>query len=445
MRPWLREALRCPFTGGHFSVEALDEDDGRLRHGVLTSEAGAFPVIAGIPVLRAPDDHLVDLVRAGEWDRAARVAAFGEIPPAGAARVGPWFAATAALRPVGDRLVARHRARLDEAALALTDPATTTRELFTLAYEDLHLRNPEVAAYNWCRFALPRHLATLGVLAGAPARGPVLDLGCGAGHLTWALARHVAPAPVVGVDGLFFALYVAATRLAPEADFVCVDLDALPLADDAMAGVFASDVFHALARKAPVAREMTRVATRDGWGLVTGLAVAGHDHEYRGRPLSIEGYRAVLPERAAVLDDDLLLAAYLDGRGADRTRDRAGPEATVVSLVWGGHTDDVALDPAPHGEGTLVPNPLFAVAAVDATGAHLTLRFPTASHEREHGALRTYTAATASVTPTAAAAAARGERTTEVTALIDRYVVVGAPAAFWPDAWAALASTDGGG
>ncbi len=181
-----------------------------------------------------------------------------------------------------------------------------------------------------CTSATPRCSPTTGTASACPATwppwppssgrrtgGPVLDVGCGAGHLTWALTEHT-DAPVIGVDGLFFALYVAKTRIAPAADFVCGELESLPLADGTVGGIWASDVLHAVNRKVQVARELARVATEGSWGAVVGLAVAGHDHEYPGRPLSLEGYRRLLPDDATLVADDALVDGYLEGRAASR-------------------------------------------------------------------------------------------------------------------------------
>ena len=393
MRPTTLELLQCPLSGGPLALE------GDLDHGVLTSEAGAFPVIAGIPVFRPDTDELVELVRAGRHDLAAQRAAFGEIPPAGWHRVGDWLSSTSRLSPIGDRVLARHREDLDRRSRPLVDPSSSIRDLFELAYRDLHLRNPEVFAYNWYRYGLPRHLAALAAIEWAPTSGPVLDVGCGAGHLTAALAARTGP--VIGVDGLFFALYVATTRLAPDADFVCCELESLPLRDDAFAGVWASDVLHAISRKAQAVREIDRVTTDDAWGAVVGLAVAGHDHEYPGRPLSRDGYQRLFPDATLVADDDLV-DGYLERRAASRV---AGEGATVTAL-WGDGHDGRPFDDWPHGRGTLGVNPLLAPDGV--------LRFPTPAFEREHGALRRWTPASADLD-------------SDPDALVEQFVLLGLP------------------
>jgi SAM-dependent methyltransferase/uncharacterized protein YbaR (Trm112 family) len=439
VRPAVLDLLQCPLSGGPFTLDVLDEGaDGAVEHGVLTSEAGEFPVVAGIPVLRPDVGELVDLVRSGDHDRAVRRAAFGEIEPAGLHRAGGWLSATDRLRPLGRRILERHRRDLDRRSARLTDPTTSVRDLFELAYTDLHLRNPEVFAYNWYRFGIPRDVAALAAIEWTPQRGPVLDVGCGAGHLTWALTRHLGPdVPVVGVDGLFFALYVARTRIAPDADYVCGELESLPLRDGTMGGIWASDVFHAVRRKAQVARELARVSTADAWGAVVAMAVAGHAHEYRGRPLSVDGYRRLLPTDTVIVTERDLVAGYLERRAASRR----GPttDGPTVAALWDGTgeaVDGAPFETWPHGRGELGPNPLLAADGRSGDGTRVRLRFPTASFEREHGALRDHTPATAVVPDVVVADARAGRRTPEVEALVDDFVLVGTPPGYDADRWA---------
>jgi SAM-dependent methyltransferase/uncharacterized protein YbaR (Trm112 family) len=424
MDPDVLELLACPFSGTDLVLE------GDAEWGVLRSEAGAFPVLAGIPILRLGEDELVELIEAGDHERAVRTAAFADVTPSGWRRIGPWLATTERLGAPGRRLQDRWRADRDRRAAPLTDPRTSTEELFALAYRELRLRNPEVFAYNWYRYSVPRHLAALAALAWAPPTGPVLDLGCGAGHLTGALGRHVAPDPVIGVDGLFFALYVARTRLAPDAHLVCCDLDPLPLRDAVVGGVWASDVLHAVARKVSVARELRRVAAPRSWGAVVSLAVAGHDHEYAGRPLSVDGYGRLLGPGATFVAEDALVEGYRAGHAADRSSPGDPAAAPRVTALWTDGleaTDGAAFDGWPHARGELGLNPLFVADDRKGDATRVVRRWPTRAYEREHGALRAYVPEEALVPDDRSGAALDG--------LIEQFVVLGFPEGYLEDPW----------
>ena len=50
MTPELLRLLRCPYSGSPLRLEAL-VPGGRVEQGILRSEAGEFPLVAGIPIL----------------------------------------------------------------------------------------------------------------------------------------------------------------------------------------------------------------------------------------------------------------------------------------------------------------------------------------------------------------------------------------------------------
>jgi ubiquinone/menaquinone biosynthesis C-methylase UbiE len=306
----------------------------------------------------------------------------------------------------------------------LTDPATSTRDLFDLAYRQLHLRNPEVYEYNWHRFSLPRQLAALAALEWAPRRGPVLDVACGAGHLTWALGQSLGPdVPVIGVDGLFFALHVAKSRIAPESEFLCVDLESLPFVDGSIGGIWASDVLHALRRKVQAWRELERVSRPDAWGAAIWLAVKGTDHHQPARPLSLDGYRRLLPDDAAFLAGDVLLDQYLAGHAADRSDPGDLAASATATALWDRSDearDGRAFDGWPHARGVLGVNTLLE----DVGDGELRLRLPTEEFAEEHHAIRRYTPDTADLAADRAA-------------LIEQFVLLGYPEGYhdpWPGA-----------
>ncbi len=431
MRTALLDQMRCPWSGTTFALDTVDGDDADVELGVLRSEAGEFPVVAGIPVLRRGEVDLLARVRAGDHDRALLRACIGEIPPEGHHRLGPWLASTHRLGAAGRRMEARWQDDLTRRAQPLLDPATGPRELFDLAYHRLHLRNPEVYAYNWYRFGVPRHLAALACLEWAPPTGPVLDLGCGAGHLTWAVARHVAPDPVVGVDGMFFALHVARSRLAPAADYVCAELDSLPFASGSFRGVWASDVFEALARKAAVSRELARVRHDPSWLAVISLTVAGHDHTYAGRPLSIEGYLGLLPEGTTVDGDADLLAAYLEGHALRSGTSVDLAAAARVTARWAAPglevNEGAAFPDWPHGRGERGINPLLVPAEAVDGGRRFHRNLPSPDFARSHPGLVDYLPEEV-VVPDPLTPEAQDD-------LVGQFVVLGLPPGYLDDPW----------
>src|SRR5205823_360748 len=123
------------------------------------------------------------------------------------------------------------------------------------------------------------------------ARQPMLDLACGAGHLTYNLAQRIYPRRVIGADTNFASLYVAKLCTAPQAEFVCCDgEDPLPFRGGTFAAVFCSDAFHYLRNKAGCARETCRVVAPDGVVGLISLRNRNVPYGYAGVPLSPDGY-----------------------------------------------------------------------------------------------------------------------------------------------------------
>jgi SAM-dependent methyltransferase len=206
---------------------------------------------------------------------------------------------------------------------------------------------------------------------------------------------------------------VARTRIAPEAELLCVDLESLPFGDDWFGGIWASDVLHALSRKVQTVRELDRVSRPDSWGAAIWLALKGTDHHQPARPLTLDGYRRLLPDDTTFLDGDAVLQQYLDGHAADRSDPGdLATSATAVAL-WdrtGEARDGRPFDGWPHARGELGVNTLFD----DVGGGELALRLPTEEFTQEHHAVRRYTPATA-------------RRDDDEGELVERFVLLGHP------------------
>jgi SAM-dependent methyltransferase len=201
--------------------------------------------------------------------------------------------------------------------------------------------------------------------------GPVLDLACGAGHLTRALGRRVPAGRIVGLDVHFTLLYLAKRFLSPASLFVCADASArLPFKDGAFHGAFCADAFNYLPDRAGTARELLRVAR--GPLLLPRLA----DPAYRGPgcqpPLQAAGYRALFPGRAPALHLD---RAILEGFLATRTLDLSTPAESgseVLSLAAGVEARVYAGADYFVAPGTSI-NPIYEVHA-DGEQLHLRRR-----------------------------------------------------------------------
>lgn len=117
--------------------------------------------------------------------------------------------------------------------------------------------------------------------------GPLLDVGCGTGSLTTAMAKH---GSAIGVDVALPYLAYANERCGGPR-FVAAEASRLPFADDVFAGAAAQLVLNFVADPIASVREMRRVTRKGG-------VIAASVWDFRGGLV----YQRMLWDTAAILD-----------------------------------------------------------------------------------------------------------------------------------------------
>lgn len=362
--------------------------------GLLCDGERLWPVVAGIPWLRADREEL--------RERAVRRIEEGD--PAGAAVVllsdtDDWW--DGPVPPPG--------------ALRAALGAATLREAVAL------LGMGRVGDYFLHRWSDPTWLAVLALTAHhCPGRRPVLELACGAGHLLRELALR-GHRDLTGVDVVFAKLWLARRFVAPGARLVCADLTApWPLRPHGPAYVACHDALYFLPRKREVVDRALEYA--DG-----GAVVLGHCHNAlvpgpgAGLPLDPAGWRSLLPG-AVCYDDADLTRALLDGE-APRPRpveDLAHCEALALADAPPPPPGHGLLSPARPVPGRpLRPNPLYRDGL---------LRWPGQRWRDEYGrGAAAYLPGRVDLSPGLLADARAGRLTPEVAELARRRVLLDLP------------------
>jgi SAM-dependent methyltransferase len=293
-----------------------------------------WPVLEGIPYLRAGRDEVRDTALAALDDGLAREAAAVLL-----ADNDDWWDQPP---PPAEQL----RATLD---------AATLRE----AVAGLGLGR--VGDYLLHRDHDPSGLAVLALTAAHPPAGrPVLDLACGAGHLLRRLAQ-AGEQDLAGVDVVFGKLWLARRFLVPaHVTLVCADLAhpwPVPVAADTY--VAAHDVLYFLDDPAAL---LATAAQHAGDG---GAVVAAHCHNLGqpGHPRPPEAWAALLPGALSYGEEELTSATLerRPPRPAD-AEELGDTEAVALARDGGAAPPDPALlDPAPGAD--LQPNPLYVDGA----------------------------------------------------------------------------------
>ncbi len=478
----LLSLLRCPFC-----TAQLAQSDGGLEYGVLACEGCRFeyPIVAGIPILMAAHetvdakfetteltlldgprvDHLVALVKSG--DTRAALAALLNPSKLG----GNWFPALAlesvrdaelgesitfegdggggggqrlkrlvrradrvARRRFGKFVLPRARARIAD---FLSDHAA---ELSALDVIDLYYRRYSGAeTYNYFayRFGQPRHLAALSLsLPLLEGEGPVLDLACGAGHVTHFLSAARPDRAVIGLDRDFFRLWLAAKYTAPSAHFVCAPADRrLPFADGAFGGTFCSDAFHCFLHRATTVGELARLTAQTGVIVLArfGNALVEPREGYELVPRGYSRLFGALPH--VVLGEDELVESYRARRGPDLTQREIPAEverqkwiSIVASRDASRFRAGARFEQWPHALGSLQLNPIYRVENRSPNGdLELRFEFPSSWYEVENGGYLDYAPKNCRVSGEVMRAVAARATHPALDDLIAGFVLIGMP------------------
>lgn len=325
MRDNLLELLRCPFSGSPLEIERIltPSPGGWIEDGVLRSASHRFPVLAGIPILKsrretAPLLHWLDR---GDGRRALLHAL---LPPYPASRIGRRLLALARalkIEPVGTLAESRW--------LALTERELVGAGSFEDALDFFFRRSawgsPETFNYFFYRRSDPTFLVGLATLACLePLAGPILDLGCGAGHYARTFLQTRLGSPVVGMDDKFVLLYLARRFIAPEGAFVCASAERpLPFGGERVATAFCADAFFDIEAQGNCARELMRVVAPDGVILLPHLHNPAVPSPYAGQhPLPPGLYRELFaPLSPRLFSEGAILDDYLADRFLDLTHE----------------------------------------------------------------------------------------------------------------------------
>jgi uncharacterized protein YbaR (Trm112 family)/SAM-dependent methyltransferase len=413
MHTRLLDVLRCPLCGGRFRPEAnayLEVRNDEVLTGKLVCPCSAYPVVAGIPYLRAGTraEVVVDLLESGAGEEA--------------------LYQLLGLRKAGRR-------KFQECA---RDPRRWTFR------NVLALLGPEgEATYFLYRFSDPTFLCGRAVLRafGRDPRcwsGLVLDLGGGPGHFSRELCRLSGGRDVILADRDFWKVWLAKQFVAPACQPVCCTAhQPLPLAPGLFSLAFCSDAFHFIRAKRLLAGELQQLLAPDGLILLPHLHNALCENYSSGWPLSPGEYRrlfAALPAR--LFKESTVLDALCAGRPLDLAADPADHElAGEPALVLAATrlTERFRVYPRPaeeSPEGAWAVNPLYARETSERAPAW-ELRFPSPEYESEFAACKRYLPERVTLPEGDLENLRRGRLDGRLSEYAERSVLLDLPAGYW--------------
>lgn len=400
--------LRCPFCGGGLDVRrspATELTESSLQTGVLGCPCCAYPVLDGIPYLRA--------------GHAAR-------------------AALRSLDANSPREALFTLLELDGARRERFETLQRDAKAFTFRHAMSVLSpNPE-GTYFLYRFSDPTFVASEAMILSVAqdlrcAQGRRLDLCGGTGHLTRTLSGLVPSGEVWLADLEFWKLWLARRFIAPACNAVCCDAaQPLPFSRGSFSLVVCADALHYVWPRRLAVGEMLRLAGQRGVVLALALHNALCDNPSAGSPLEPAAWRGLfddIPTRlypeSAVLDAVLsrhpvpLSTNYSDAELA------AEPALIAVATMLEGLFDRPVVPLAEPVMRRAALNPLYH--SDDGAPNKWVLKFPSPDYAEEFAACRRYLPDRLVLTERQERSLSRGDYADELRDLARRRIVLDLP------------------
>jgi len=438
--------MSCPFCGGAFVIEAESGATEYVTYGVLRCPCEQYPIVEGIPVLKKGlPSEAVGYIHKGDYVSGLMTLLAGEMQR-------PQNSSRSRVVRLASRLYARAggkgreceaKRRQSEKILKLlagsVERKLSVRELLTAVGI-----KPAFATYLYYKFGQPRHLVGLSLCQIATdSSGLVLDLGCGAGHVTRSIQARCAGQTVVGIDALLGLLLCAKRLIAPDGEYICCSAEhPLPFRDDSFSQIFSFDALHYVQGKRLCIAELKRLGNADALFCIGSVRNSLVQHAYTRQPQYVSP--SLLSDLFGdvpheIVSDESILACYLEKRGpalgSPSNLDKVS-KAELMTLVASRRPDVMRAHPTfetwPHANGTLGINPLYVVCQENQE-VLLGREFPSDQYEGENQACKSYMPESARLSHSLYAQLSDHSASLEtpgVEDLTDTFVVVGMPVGY---------------
>jgi SAM-dependent methyltransferase len=405
--------LRCPYCGDTFNYFHYGIDQFQNDYAMLKCQCDEFPVIADIPILKSGKlgnfgesrEDLVNLIKDNRFEEAlfSLVITRPLIP-----NLSPKFLCRISRTIKNDSIdKAIHKIMLpkwkDARAKLFIEIShkPSVKEMLMFYFEGEGVFRKDFFDYFFYRFSQPRHLTVLGFLqAIKKENGPVIELACGFGHMTHEITKWANGSLVIGIDRIFFLLYVAKKLISPEAQYICYDASSdLPFEDNTFCAAVVIDGIHYFDHKPLVIREIKRVMLNKGVLMLICSRNAKLKYSYAGRPMTADGYSKLLGNmHHRIVPDREVVASYLLKQGPDLAHQRPFEmfeNEPLISIIASDDESKFYTYPSftrwPHGEGMLNVNPLFTPVHVSDNNLVLLQRsFPSEFWENDNELCKKY-------------------------------------------------------
>ena len=388
MRKTLPVMLRCPLCGSDIRIQDIYEDTpDALIHGSLHCECDTYPVCQGILVLKNSPvkKYVLHFLKERAFQEAALYAMANYADDA--CRLLNYFESfkvggqiqKGALRIVTAYFHARYSKYFDD--------NRSFMELLGNGAYDQYLRHRFSSQTFWSLYPFIALIRNKG--------GRVLEVCCGSGHASFILSRLIPPERLIGIDGDFRNLYLAAKYFS-RADFIQADMNTgLPFKDHQFSVAFMMDSLHYVDARALLAGEIVRVTNTEGFDLILHLHNALRENASAGKPLSPAAIQRIFcgDEIRLLPEKDVIENFIQNGRLAvsERYTERQIREADalIVARHVPAATVENLWDDLLHPDDHLIVNPMYRAEDRD-DQILLTRTFPSDAFRREYPLTEAY-------------------------------------------------------
>jgi SAM-dependent methyltransferase len=297
------------------------ENGEEIEYGVITTEAGDFPIVEGILRLHVDEyrEPIVEHVRQNRLSQALNIA-FAESPFDGRTGAAINFASRLAFRS-GFNIAAERLNRLKRNYARLL---TETDDSFAEIVEKLS--SGPLADWQIYRFSMPTFLPVFPLLHIVRDDRSILDFGSGSGQASFLISRMWPNSKIVCADYSFYLLYLAKRYFVPDATYVCLNGNyLLPFESRQFSTVFSSDTLHYIDSKLSLTQEFRRI------GYENTVLILPHLHNRLAcsyaKSLTPKGYRELFRGvETHIMPEEQVIRGYFFEDALDLSRDSIDEE-----------------------------------------------------------------------------------------------------------------------
>lgn len=374
MKQEFLESLTCPDCKSGFELEGIYTKTGsEILNAIVRCECSEYPILNGILIYKKPSFHarmastgyLVERLRMGSADEARALPVKASDREKTLLDLHAFLTSLAGPRRAFQPLLKRIR----------NNRRRTLRRISgSLSFFDImSLLEPNTwGEYLKHRFSSQTFWSFYPFIPLIEKNNQkVLDMGCGAGHLSYILSKHMQPENLVCVDENYTLLLLAKRFMARHANFVCLDAnDPLPFQDGIFSSIVMMDSFHYIANRALLAGEISRMLSDNALLLHLHLHNVLRKNPSPGFAMSPESWKGLFPDlNPRIMPETTLVRDFITLSEMDLTKDYpvdAINSANALSMI--ATTDECLVDKYDDLHGYLekgmrnpVINPMYKI------------------------------------------------------------------------------------